>query len=387
MPTDVPPPDDLFPTKSYEAARPDARQFQPWHRPRKQFVRDKQWAREVAALFREQPIERPLRYLGLPGPDLLDLRHLHSELCNDGARPLLFLGFNRAAPAAAPGGVQLHSSLDEVRRLGNVDGRSDVIPDDFRSLARKGSPGYRSALEMAPFDVINIDLCDGLLRDEPAGVATDHTMYDAFAQALALQQRNEDPWVLMLTSRMGSDHEDPNVLSKLATSFADNLENCDGFGEACADLVGTAQLPDLELLDPAGRFNLVSAYICKWLLHMLTASNCAAEVASSARYQVNEQEGAPDLLSLVVRVHPRARAVSDRSGLARPAPEVDECTLARKMVERLQRMIDIDAILADDQAVWDAAVGASATLLASAHYNPDDYRAWVAESHGAPVSP
>src|SRR4051812_13554844 len=57
-------------------------EFEPWHHPVKQIVRDEQWAKLVAKLFDEDgvPPDGILRYLTLPGNDLLDVRVV-AEAC------------------------------------------------------------------------------------------------------------------------------------------------------------------------------------------------------------------------------------------------------------------------------------------------------------------
>ena len=66
---------EIFGTGTYRAPSPPKKEFLPWHRPRKQFVRDRQWCGEIGKLLEDSPREGGvLRYLGLPGADLLDLR-------------------------------------------------------------------------------------------------------------------------------------------------------------------------------------------------------------------------------------------------------------------------------------------------------------------------
>ncbi len=42
---------NIFETNVYEAPRAPDRPFYPWHRPRKQFVRRKQWCEQVKLLL------------------------------------------------------------------------------------------------------------------------------------------------------------------------------------------------------------------------------------------------------------------------------------------------------------------------------------------------
>ena len=50
-----------------------AREFLPWHRPRKQFVR-RMWKGCLEDILKQREPDSEISYLGLPGADLLDLR-------------------------------------------------------------------------------------------------------------------------------------------------------------------------------------------------------------------------------------------------------------------------------------------------------------------------
>ena len=108
----------------YAQPRTAPKEFKPWHKPRKQFVRRKQWSALLRRLYENRGPRDPLRYLGLPGTDLIDLRYLHEQLCRDNDRQLCFLGFNTEAQRDSPAHIELNISLDEVRRLSNVDPNS-----------------------------------------------------------------------------------------------------------------------------------------------------------------------------------------------------------------------------------------------------------------------
>ena len=155
----------IFGDVEYLAPQPAPKDFKPWHKPRKQFVRREQWSALLHRLYEKREPRDPLRYLGLPGTDLLDLRYLHQQLCRANKRPLHFLGFNTEAQPGNSADVQMRVSLDEVLRLPNVDSQSDVINDDFRRIGNRDSIAWHRTLRLGPFDVVNIDLCDGLGSD------------------------------------------------------------------------------------------------------------------------------------------------------------------------------------------------------------------------------
>ena len=58
--------------------------FKAWHKARKQWVRKEQWVKETESLICGFPLGRrsQLRYLSLPGEDMLDIR-LIAGLCKE----------------------------------------------------------------------------------------------------------------------------------------------------------------------------------------------------------------------------------------------------------------------------------------------------------------
>src|ERR1700685_1322360 len=104
--------------ETYEAPAPSKKEFFAWHRPRKQFVRDEQWCVQITKLLDDSTEMNldvgTLKYCGLPGSDLLDLRCFHESICVPRSMQLRFLGFNSAAGPKSEEQVELNISLDEV---------------------------------------------------------------------------------------------------------------------------------------------------------------------------------------------------------------------------------------------------------------------------------
>ena len=92
-------PRTIFGDAEYLPSQAVAKAYKPWHRPRKQFVRREQWSALLRRLYDEREPGDAVRYLGLPGTDLIDLRYLYEEVCRANERPLRFLGFNSDRPA------------------------------------------------------------------------------------------------------------------------------------------------------------------------------------------------------------------------------------------------------------------------------------------------
>ena len=373
--------DDIAAALVYEAPEPAKRSFLPWHKPRKQYVRHYQWRAEIDSMLNEAP--RPdstLKYLGLPGTDLLDLRHLHAEVCEPRELGLRFLGFNSAAQPSSASQTEMNISLDEVRRLPRIDTRSEILGDDFVRLADERSIAWNKAISLGPYDVINLDLCDGFGATAPTAV--DNTYYKAVGRLMALQARTPTSWLLLLTTRVGDRHVHPEVLDRLLGKYIENLETCRPFKErsrilfACDDDAGTrAAATGANHLLP-----LFLSGLCKWLLGLALGQQppTTAELRDVIGYRVYGRAQHEDLVSIALRFTPTFQPAVDGTGLGNPALTVpDECGLSVGVLNRVAVREDADAILREDTALRGRMVDATAELLASARYDSRAYREWI----------
>ena len=361
----------------FEYVRPqtEPKEFKPWHKPRKQFVRREQWSALLQSLYERREPGDPLRYLGLPGTDLIDLRYLHEQLCSASNRPLSFLGFNTEAQPGSAAQVQLSISLDEVRRLPNVDTQSDVIHDDFRRIGNPKSIAWSRTLQIGPFDVVNIDLCDGLASDPPQNA---DSVYKALDQLMALQGRNPDPWLLLVTTRIGRGMFDADAEERLLSLFHGNVNDCKGFAEACEQLLES----NVKSIDPAtcseaDLLNLMTVAISKWLSVLVQAhGHSGVELASTHGYRIEPIAVREDLVSLALRVEPIIAASPDSLSPTAPTPE-DECTTAKAILRRSAHRLDVDNILERQPDLHEELIGETERLLADARYEVADYRPWL----------
>src|SRR5438552_3370558 len=137
--------------------------FKPWHRVRKQFIRERQWNHEIHHLAQRlrrdlsqeekewgaaspaspahvEPVpehlrvERPLRCLVLPGDELLDVRCLWQKLQSEGCY-LRFLGFNSTL-STDERRSQMTISESAVTQLAKICKDSHVTGDSFQDIAR-----------------------------------------------------------------------------------------------------------------------------------------------------------------------------------------------------------------------------------------------------------
>lgn len=373
------PAEGIFAMTRYSAGQPPAREFKPWHRPRKHFVRREQWTAQARRLFEKRNDDGPLRYLGLPGVDLLDLRYLHQELCVPLHRELRFLGFNSEARPRSNALVDLNTSLDEVRRLGVIDPQSDVIGDDFRSLAREDSIAWQRARKLGPFDVINLDLCDGLATDDPV---LQDSIYNAIARLLALQVRSPHPWIMLVTTRIGKSHFHEDAAGILLDRFNVNLDTCADFADACERLLGTRDRGDLNpaVCDAVVFLRMMMVAMCKWLMALGQVSGPnRVELTSSHAYRVNPGAECEDLVSFALRFDP---VIKPSAGPlhAGTKTSIDECLEGTRIARRASALKDVDGLLENDAALVENLVVEIENLLRAARYDIGGYREWLAAS-------
>ena len=374
--------DDIVDVIAYEAPMPSAaKEFLPWHRPRKQYVRHQQWCREIVRMIADTPpAGGVLKYLGLPGVDLIDLRHFHTAVCQAKSVDLRFLGFNSSARPASNAHTELNISLDEVRRLPRVDPMSDVIGDNFARVANQDSIAFRKARALGPYDVINLDLCDGFGAQAPG--ALDNSYYEAVRSLLALQAHTMNPWLLLLTTRADKPNVNDLVLQALLAKYISNLAQCASFRDAsrdCFDIESAAALT-AAANTPAGLLPVFLTGLCKWFVALALEHQppTTVELRSVFGYRVDKGAEQEDLISLALKFTPTFVPADDPLGLAnQPVTAPDECTLATRALKRVAKRIDADKKLADDAALHQSMVDATAHLLGLARYDVDAYKVWL----------
>lgn len=371
----------IFGTGSYAAAMPAKKAFKAWHKPRKQYVRDIQWRAQIEALLEDGRQEgNTLRYLGLPGDDLLDLRYFHSEICAPRNIGLRFLGFNTSAGPESEGQTDLNVSFDEVRKLPAVDPNSDIIWDDFKLIGDDNSTAWHKAKNLGPYDVINLDLCDGFGKHEPGRL--DETYYAAINKLLTLQAHRMDSWLFFLTTRSEKRHVHPELLARLIAKYLSNLNSCEAFKIASDDAFGITDEGTLSAAAeaPEGHLAILLVGLCKWFLGLATAHQppWTVEVRSVIGYRVYVGAGHDDLISIALRFTPTFSPVNDPMGIANHAAVTpDEGTLAANAVREIRKRACADDILAGDPALFKRMADAMADLLVQARYDSDAYHNWL----------
>lgn len=364
--------------------------FKPWHRVRKQFIRERQWNHEIcfwAKRYLRREVTRPVRCLVLPGEDLLDVRCLWRGLQNEGCE-LRFLGFNNSAIAQDRRRL-LDVAENAVTQLSKICKDSHVISDAFQSIAKKTTQAFQSLRNYGPFDVVNLDLCDSLIpRGKPGEMEAN---YSALLQLLCFQlERQRTPWLLFATTQVDRESANQPEINKLAQPLRENCNQHGNFAEALEKLVPRAAFEsaghalDISGLDVNQLTNLFGVMLGKWLMRPLAQSSprCSVKLLPSYRYTIRPDTNVA-MLSVGFLITPHFAPPVDATGLSNLKTNVrefpDELESAIDLVAVAKGIKDVDGILAADTQLKDALTNSSADLLAEASYDRDEYLRWVAD--------
>lgn len=352
------------------------REFKSWHRPRKQWVRRYQWHDALLETVRETHFpddSRIVRYLSLPGADLLDVRVLR-EACEAAGAELRFTGINSVRRNSAED-IQLNIAESEVRGLPQIHSSSTILRERFESIANDGSLAHDAVRRSGPFHAINLDLCDHIaLRAAGEG---QRSVLDALAEVIRLQLRHaRHPWLLFITTRISPDSVDAHNLRALIQAVRDNIAASGEFGTRAAALLNTeaeglqAALDDPTNLDPQRFMSLFTLGLGKWLLRFL-GEGCSVRMLSSCFYSVRGDQ--PDMLSLGFRCDTVRPPAVDRYQMVGGGGQSDggEVDHAMRLLEMTGGMFDLDDMLEQDPQLAESVRLESTQLLRSAHFDVD----------------
>jgi len=366
--------------------------FFPWHKPRKQFLRVEQWGESISKLVDTlslKKISKPLSYLSLPGPDLLDVRSLQ-PVCAKKNVQLLFLGLNGGEDDDKESAHLNAALLNEVRSLPCVDAASGVVPDIFQHLAKKKSIAYERIIEAhRSFDVINIDLCNSMAESEP-GIKGANLVNALFNLVKHQAKSRTQDWILFLTTRSNRDAVNEGTMDTLLNwinqLIGADTKILDDFLKQ--GLVLPTELTDgkidLKKISSATHSNTFAMGIGHWILNSMFDNNPAwrVDMLPQFGYHVSLTEASCDMLSLGFYCKRIITPMKeDALGLARleqAAPVEDMAVTLKKcrqkIHQRVQKSDDIDIKLHQDEALYNRYLEETTKLLVASRYDEVEYR-------------
>lgn len=401
--------DDIVQDEPFHS--PFERKFFPWHKVRKEYVRREQWNKLVvryairylqsklqrnasddewsADLEFKIPetvrIDRPLSCLVIPGDDLLDIRSLHRDTESIQCY-IRYLGFNHGHGSQQVG-TRLHVAHNDVTSLTRISSDSVVLHDPFQQVANQQSQAYRYVKQFGPFHVVNLDLCDSLFPNRKGNI---EAYFEAIHGIAAFQMKEmAAPWLLFITTEIAPDEIDVEQFDRLCRPTKDNLLKHPSFAAAVASLVPTSavnvsanQKVDCARLSEQQLIDLFGIALGKALLSFCSsaAQKWKVQMLGSHVYSINPVKNV-SMLSLAFQFSPLATHPVDATGLSSlkldSSPPFDELDLAKRLVNAVRNITNIDKILRDDSELHTALFESSANLLSVAGYDRNAYVNWV----------
>ena len=377
--------DGIAPTTIEHASPIEKKKFSGWHKPRKQWVRRNQWRNQIESLIPRLKLDgRPLRYLSLPGEDMLDIR-LIADLCKSNGLQLKCLGYDEEARNRTSQ-TEVNISWNEVSN--NIMETSTLLPDNIAVLGNKHSQAFDYVDKLGPFDVINLDLCGAIS-------CVENPAYHEVLKNLCEYQVNNhrEPWLLFITTRAEYAQVNLEHMPSYLNNVKENAAGSATFGERLYKVTGfniqtynnTADLRILFEHFPGENFvRLFAVGFSKWLLKLMPqgSQGWKIEMLDTCQYRVEDNQSAssfPNMLSLAFCFSPVDFSLHDKSGLtsANPQPALDEAVLALTILDKTETATDLDVELDKNESLFNTLLTESATLLKSARYEINGYKEWA----------
>ena len=378
--------DSVLPAEIDEPAVPTKlNRLFPWHRPRKQLVREEQWIYFSRRLIerergrpelREPPNGEPeVRYLTLPGIDYLDVRQL-SDLCHEFDCCLTSTGFqsgDESNPDVARAQLREKSLID----AGYITKDSHTFPRRFEDIVHTNSPAYRELKSRGPFHVVNIDACGSLARP-----AADHAnrLIDAVYRIVELQlELMTGRWMLFVTADVRPYSIARETLRGLCEAIFENAKENETFRNRAAPLLDATETDIRAAVRSASEkpgmafLQLFSLGLAKWFLHLARLKNWDMKTHHPYCYSTMPAgDETPSMACLAFEFLPPASGLQDSFGVVRaePAPEPERGDTSTRAAVKIGGMANADCEISSNKKLRDRMIESLRELLDEAGYDP-----------------
>ena len=359
--------DDVLPEQVDEPAVPvELNELFPWHKPRKQLVRERQWLRFSRQLIdrekgghelRNPPEGDPeVRYLTLPGIDYLDVRQL-ADVCRVLGCCLTSTGFQAGGernPHVARAQIREKSLID----AGHITADSYTFARRFEEITNTGSQAYRDLKRRGPFHIVNIDACGSI-----AAPAANHAqrLIDAVYRIVEIQlEMTAGRWLLFVTADARPGSVARETLDRLCNAIFNNAQENEDFRQRAVPLLDPEEA-DIRVAvrraseKPGEAFlRLFSLGLAKWLLSLAQGGNW--DMRTHHPYCYSTMPGGdetPSMACLAFEFLPPPRGLPDPHGVARaqPAPAAEREDTSVRAAEMIGGMANVDSRMRMDEAL------------------------------------
>lgn len=264
--------EDVLPEDVQPATPVKLDRLQPWHTPRKQFVREVQWRRysdRLIAKLAQGGVARPetIRYLTLPGIDFFDVEVLGKSAKGHGF-DFEMTGF--LSDGKLPFQARAQFRMDSLIKTGIITDRSQTFPYRFEQIVHANGQPLRDLQRRGPFHIVNVDACGSIALPNDGGSAR---IVDAIFKLVDFQmQFSRTSWLLFVTTDARIGTVAPSVINGFLDAIRENGVKSSAFkdaaekefshlGQDLESICSTAALSQDDFL------RLFVLGFSKWLLH------------------------------------------------------------------------------------------------------------------------
>lgn len=357
-------------------------ELQPWHRPRKQYVREHQWKACTSHLIQRlrssnaQSIsDGKLKYLTLPGID-----HFDVEVVGDVARAnqlgLEVTGFLSEAEREP---VRARSKVreDSLIKKGVMQDTSITFDYNFEQIASRNGQAYREIRNRAPFHIVNIDACGSIAP--PTAQQPSRIINGLFSLVELQFQRMADPWCLFLTTDALLENVSADVVEAMSEAIRENAAASENFRVGAVNVLSEDEgdfesaLSNADTI-PRRFLNKFSLGFSKWLLHNANAHGWNLKAKAFFCYSTTPAEddrASMPCLAFEFRKQPVIMDDLFNAVQNPPAHDNNEADYSMIALQRVREMIDLDEYLLANGDVMQEFAIKQRQLLVGAGYSQE----------------
>ena len=361
----------------------------PWHRPRKQLVRENQWlylSRRLIEREMGQPgsLHPPngdpeICYLTFPGIDYLDVRQL-ADVCRELGCRLTSTGFQSGEennPYIARAQLREKSLID----AGHISRHSHTFARLFEDITHTDGHAYRELKRKGPFHIVNIDAC-GSIAPPTANHA--RRLIDAIYRTIELQlQTMTGRWLLFVTTDARPDSIAKETLSGFCEAIFSNASANQDFRSQATPLFSSEETDIRAAVTKASEnagevfLRLFSLGLAKWILKLVRSKKWDMQTHHPYCYSTMPRDDeTPSMVCLAFEFLPPPRGLLDplRVTHAQPAPTPERENTSIRAVDKIRDMTNADSKIRSDEPLRLRMIENLRELLKEAGYDPATLR-------------
>ncbi|HEP0315070.1 TPA: hypothetical protein QIS87_001755 [Enterobacter bugandensis] len=361
--------------------------FKPWHKPRKQFIRDVQWLNQFKMLFRERKykeIDR-VNYFGLPGGDLLDINYIYQGLVESNNlkdKLLGFYGFINSDKDYQKAQGEMTKLLD----MEHVYNDSKIDSFSFEDLSKLNSDAWGRLSNFGVYHFVNLDFCHNVITEK-----TLPSLY--YLIDYQLKRVIGLPWLLCITTRLNKESttgkliekfndvisafmvKNQDVSSKIQECFADVYKILESFS-------GIQSVQEKRIVN-----EILQICLVLWIIKESVQREGEIILKSSFRYSIDVFNPEEDMHSFVFYINRGDFCNGDQFGLVnvdstKVPKNLDFEKLACQAITKLNGTLNVDNHLKEDKEKFLFYAEQMMSLLSKCGYDISGYKSFMSNNYG-----